>query len=232
MFLGSISCATVDGPSRHKAGLGHYPSAFHTLVFLLLWCDGQCTVFDGEGRLLCEGVSYYSLFEPVWLKNSRLKPDNLFAFDATSFHPIYATTFLLNFYQHIIIEGRNFDSAVGQILNGSTLSRHSGIVRFWRDGDVVRKCVLRWAHLRTQPWGRAVLYQCPSCGCIQAWDQQKIQGASSQLRDVSMRCSYKGVQGQGCKKCLTFEKPPEEYKAVKASEGIWVAFGVEKSEFL
>lgn len=164
-----------------------------------------------------------------------MKPANLFAFDAPSFHPIYAATFLLNFFQHIIIEGRSFDSAVGQLLNTSALSRHTGIVRFWRDGLDVRKCVLRWAHSRTQPWGRPVPYQCPSCNCVQAWDQQKIQAASSQLRDVSMRCSYKGEQGQreeACQKYLTFDKPPGPFKAVKLSEGVWVAFGVEKSDFL
>jgi hypothetical protein len=154
-----------------------------------------------------------------------MKPANLFAFNAPSFHPIYATTFLLNFFQHIIIEGRSFDSAVGQLLNTSALSRHSGIERYWRDkqGDV-RECTLKWAHLRTQPWGNPVPYQCPSCGCIQAWDQ-KIKGASSQLRDVSMCCSYKGGQ-KACQESLIFQNT-EPFKAVKLSEGVWVAFGVE-----
>lgn len=172
-------------------------------------------------------------------ENSRLKPDNLFAFDAPSFHPIYATTFLLGFFQHIIIEGRKFDSAIGLLLNTSPLSRHTGILRFWKDIRnhcvVFRSCELRWAHLRTQPWGRSVPYQCPSCFCIQAWDQQKIHGASSQLRDVSMGCSYGGKQGQregACKECLTFMKPEEVFKVVKASEGTWVAFGVKLTEFL
>lgn len=152
---------------------------------------------------------------------------NLFAFNAHSFHPIYAATFLLNFFQHIIIEGRTFDSAVGQLLNTSALSRHTGIVRYWRDKLGVKKCELRWAHSRTQPWGTPVPYQCPSCRCIQAWDQKKIQVASSQLRDVSMRCSYKGGQ-KACEECLSFQKPNEEpFKAVKLSEGVWVAFGTE-----
>lgn len=176
----------------------------------------------------------FSSLNSMRLTINRLKPDNLFAFNATSFHPIYAATFLLNFFQHIVIEGRSFDSAVGQILNTSALSRHTGIIRFWRDGPVIKKCELRWSHLRTQPWGQSVPYQCPSCRCVQAWDQQKIQGASSQLRDVSMRCSYKGKPGQegACEKCLAFKQPPESFKAVKASEGTWVAFGLGKSEHL
>ncbi|KAH9014023.1 hypothetical protein EDB85DRAFT_2215399 [Lactarius pseudohatsudake] len=64
------------------------------------------------------------------------KPANLFAFDAPAFHPIYAATFLLNFFQHIVIEGRSFDSAVGLLLNTSALSRHTGIKRFWSRGEV------------------------------------------------------------------------------------------------
>ena len=162
-------------------------------------------------------------------------PANLFAFDAQSFHPIYATTFLLNFFQHVVIEGRTFDSAAGAILNTSALSCHSGIIRFWKDDSGVRKCKLKWTHLRTQPWGKPVLYQCPTCWCIQAWDQQKINGVSSQPRDVSMRCRFSGEQGpsQGrCPECLTFSKPSEPFKPVKLSEGVWLAFGIENSDFL
>ncbi|KAF8264024.1 hypothetical protein EI94DRAFT_1739344 [Lactarius quietus] len=166
---------------------------------------------------------------------NKWKPVNLFAFDAPSFHPIYATTFLLNFFQHIIVEGRTFDSAAGQLLNTSPLCRHTGILRFWTFDSVVRKCVLRWAHSRTQPWGMPVPYQCPSCHCIQAWDQKNGEASSQLGRDVSMHCSYKGNQGLGqgrCRECLTLSKPSEPFKPVKLSEGVWVAFGLEKSEFL
>jgi hypothetical protein len=178
-----------------------------------------------------------STFQTGVAQKGRLKPANLFAFDAPSFHPIYAATFLLNFFQHVIIEGRAFDSVAGQLLNTSALSLHSGIVRFWRDRSlVVKKCVLRWAHSRTQPWGTPVPYQCPSCHCIQAWDQQKIQVAPSQLRDVTMRCSYKGEEGQRqgeCHECLTFKNTSTEpFKPVKLSEGVWVAFGIPRSGFL
>ena len=37
---------------------------------------------------------------------------------------------------------------------------------------------------------------------------------------------------RNCQKYLTFDKPPGPFKAVKLSEGVWVAFGVEKSDFL
>ncbi|KAH9017859.1 hypothetical protein EDB85DRAFT_2201432 [Lactarius pseudohatsudake] len=116
------------------------------------------------------------------------KPANLFAFDAPAFHPIYAATFLLNFFQHNVIEGRSFDSAVGLLLNTSALSRHTGIKRFWSRGEVVKECCLRWTHLRTQPWGNAVPHQCQDCGCIQSWNQ-KVKGPSTELPrdDVSMR---------------------------------------------
>jgi hypothetical protein len=174
------------------------------------------------------------LQSPVAQKTRRT-PANLFAFDAPLFHPIYATTFLLNFFQHVIIEGRTFDSAAGAILNTSALSRHSGIVRFWKDDSGVRKCKLKWAHLCTQPRGTPVLYQCPSCCCIQAWDQQKIRGNSSQPRDVTMYCQYSGDQGPSqrrCAECLTFSKPNEPFKHVKLSEGVWLAIGVQNSDFL
>ena len=39
-------------------------------------------------------------FQSTLTQNSRLKPANLFAFDAPSFHPIYVATFLLDFFQH------------------------------------------------------------------------------------------------------------------------------------
>lgn len=172
-------------------------------------------------------------FQSTLTQNSRLKPANLFAFDAPSFHPIYAATFLLDFFQHIIIEGRNFDSAIGLLVNNSSLSRHTGIERFWaRDKDkVVKHCTLKWAHSRARPWGMPVPYQCSSCHCIQAWDQ-KGHGASSELaRDVSMRCSYKGKQGR-CRNRLTFVMPSQPLKPIKLSEGVWVAVGLEKSDFL
>ena len=163
---------------------------------------------------------------------SRSKPANLFAFDAPSFHPIYAATFLINFFQYIIIEGRTFDSAIGQLLNTSGLSHHSGIMCFWTHNSKVKECLLKWAHSHTQPWGQPVPYQCPSCRCIQAWDQ-KGQGTSSELgRDVTMWCSYKDEQGQ-CSECLTFVRPGSTpFKPIKLSEGVWMAIGLKKSDLL
>jgi hypothetical protein len=165
---------------------------------------------------------------------SRWRPANLFAFEAQAFHPTFATTFLINFFQYITIEGRTFDSAAGLILNTSPLSRHSGIVRYWRikskDVDEVRHCKLRWTHSRIQPWGQPVDYQCRKCKCIQAWDQ-KSKAESSQNRPVSMQCSYKGGRGQ-CEECLTFKQPEERYKPLKQPEGVWMAFGVTRSEYL
>ncbi|KAH8976386.1 hypothetical protein EDB86DRAFT_2841066 [Lactarius hatsudake] len=163
--------------------------------------------------------------------HDRWKPANVIAFDTPAFHPIYATTFLLNFFHYIVIEDRSFGSAIGLLLNTSPLSRHTGIVRFWAVGSVVKSCTLKWAHSRTQPWGKPVPYQCTSCRCIQAWDQ-KGQGASSELRgDVKMWCSYKGENGR-CSQCLTFDMPLTPYKALKLPEGVWVAFGLPKSDFL
>jgi hypothetical protein len=147
----------------------------------------------------------------------------LFAFDAPAFHPIYAATFLLSFFQHIVIEGRTLDSAIGLLLNTSPLSRHTGIVHFWTRDSVVSNCTLRWAHSRTQPWGKPVPYQCPSCRCVQAWDQ-KGRGASSEL------CSYKG-KGP-CRESHTVLRPSDPFKSIKLSGGVWVAFGLEKSDFL
>ena len=165
-------------------------------------------------------------------QKSRSKPANLFAFDMPSFHPIYATTFLLGFFQHIIIEGWSFDSAIGLLLNTSTLSHHAGIMRFWMRDSVVKECLLKWSHSHTQPWGQPVLYQCPACKCIQSWDQKGL-GASSELgRDVTMQCSYKGEEGQ-CPKCLTFVRPTSPpFKPIKLTEGIWMAIGLKRSELL
>ena len=176
--------------------------------------------------------AFFFLFLVCLTRVNRQKPTNLFAFDAPAFHPIYATTFLLNFFQCIIIEGRTFDSAIGQLLNTSALSRHSGIVRFWTSNSVVKKCTLRWTHSRIQPWGKPVPYQCPSCHCIQAWNQ-KHQGASSELgRNEMVHCSYQTVDGRRCPKHLTFDKPSTLYKPLKLLEGAWVAFGLKKSDFL
>jgi hypothetical protein len=160
----------------------------------------------------------------------------LFAFDAPAFHPIYATTFLLSFFQYVIIEGRTLDSAIGLLLNTSALSRHTGVVRFWTRDSVVRNCTLRWAHSRTQPCGTPVPYQCPSCGCIQAWDQ-KGHGPSSELgQEVTMRCSYKGKHWQGkqgpCRESHTVLRPSDPFKPIKLTEGVWVAFGLKNSDFL
>ena len=156
---------------------------------------------------------------------------NLFAFDAPAFHPIYATTFLLHFFHHIIIEDRTFDSTIGLLLNASPLSRHTAIVRFWTVNSVVKSCTLKWAHSRTQPWGNPVPYQCPSCRCIQAWDQRG-QGPSSEVgRDVTMQCSYEGEHGR-CTARLTFTKPQLPYKTLKLPEGVWIALGHTKSDLL
>ena len=162
-------------------------------------------------------------------QTNRWKPANLFAFDAPAFHPILAATFLLNFFQHIIIYGRTFDSSTALLLNASPLSCHTGIMRFWTRNSVVNNCTLRWTHFRTRPWGESVPYQCPSCRCIQAWDQK---GRGAELgRDVTMTCSYKDRDEQ-CPGRLTFPKPSDSYKALKQSEGLWVAFGLKKSDFL
>jgi hypothetical protein len=178
------------------------------------------------GALVNVATSCHSVksFANMW------KLTNLFAFTAPSFHPIFATTFLLNFFQHIVIEGRSFDSAIGLLLNASTLSRHSGIKRFWTRGSAVMDCELRWTHSRTQPLGELVPYQCPRCHCIQAWDQGKNNTDSSQLRDVKMTCSYKDARGK-CAECIEFLSR-RRFKTVKALEGAWVAFDVEKKDFL
>jgi hypothetical protein len=137
----------------------------------------------------------------------------------------------MDYFLHIIIEGRTFDSVAGLLLSTSPLARHTGIVRFWTQNAVVRNCTIKWAHSRTRPWGNPVPYQCPRCHCIQAWEQ-KGQGASSELHgDVTMRCSYKGEGGK-CGECLTFRKAPEQFKALKQPEGTWVAFGLGKADFL
>lgn len=161
---------------------------------------------------------------------SRWKPTNLFAFDARFFHPVFATTFILDFFQHVIIEGRPFKDVVGLLFSSSTLSRHTGIVRFWTSGVDVRHCTFRWSHCRIQPWGKPVPYQCPTCYCVQAWNQ-KGNGPSSELRGcVTMSCTYKGEHGR-CTKQLFFEQSGP-YKTLKSPEGIWVAFGIDKSDSL
>jgi len=162
---------------------------------------------------------------------NRLKPANLFAFNARAFHPIYATTFILNFFHYVIIDGRKFDSVAGLLFSSSTLSRHTGILRFWAHDTVVKSCTFKWAHSRTQPLGESVPYQCPTCHCIQAWDQTG-QGPSSELRkNVTMGCRYVGEQGR-CTEELHFIMPSLPFKALKQPEGVWVAFGVGKSDFL
>ncbi|KAH8976756.1 hypothetical protein EDB86DRAFT_2839264 [Lactarius hatsudake] len=186
--------------------------------------------FNTHWFLLCCGalVNVPTSLDGVRSFSNEWKPANLFAFDAPAFHPIYAATFLLNFFQHIVIEGRSFDSAVGLLLNTSALSRHTGIKRFWSRGSVVNTCWLRWTHLRTQPWGNAVPHQCQGCGCIQSWNQ-KVKGPSTELPrdDVSMRCSYRGSK-EPCQECLIFEKPETPFKAIKLTEGVCMAVATYK----
>lgn len=207
-------------------------SALDTHWFFL--CCGALVKTPSSMKRVKSFANKYVIFtfQSALTEDSRWKPSNLFAFDAPAFHPIYAATFLINFFQYIIIEGRSFDSAIGLILNASALSRHTGIVRLWTRDSVVRDCTLRWAHSRTQPWGEPVPYQCPICFCIQAWNQ-KGRGASSELgRDVTMRCSYKeGKQGP-CRGCHTVVRPSSPFKAIKLTEGVWVAFGLENSDCL
>jgi hypothetical protein len=198
--------------------------------WFFLCCGALVNISFDAVKSFAEEYVFFA-FQPTLTHNSRSKPANLFAFNAPSFHPIYATTFLLDFFQYTIIEGRTFDSIAGQLLNTSSLSRHTGIQRFWTRDLVTRHCELKWAHSRTRPWGEPVPFQCPDCRCIQAWDQ-KGNGASSELsRDVTIRCSYRGTKGQ-CTNCLTFVKSTEPFKPVKLSEGIWMAVGLEKSDFL
>jgi len=163
---------------------------------------------------------------------NRLKPASLFAFNAHAFHPIYAATFVLDFFHYVIVDGRTFDSVAGLLFSSSPLSRHMGVLRFWTHGSVVKRCTFKWAHSRTQLLGELVLYQCPTCYCIQAWDQRSL-GPSSELRqDVTIRCGYVGEQGR-CTQELHFTLPPNlPFKTLKQPEGVWVAFGVEKTDFL
>ena len=199
-------------------------------------CCGALINVPSSMRMVRSFANEYVVFtfQSTLTQKGRWTPANLFAFNTPSFHPIYAATFLLNFFQHIIIEGRTFDSAIGLLLNTSALSRHTGIMRFWTRDSVVRDCTLKWSHSRTQPWGNPVPYQCPSCRCIQSW-AQRGNGASSELgRDVTMCCSYQGKRGQqdGCREYLKFDRPSEPFKRIKLSEGIWMAIGLENSDFL
>jgi len=163
---------------------------------------------------------------------NRLKPASLFAFNACAFHPIYAATFVLDFFHYVIVDGRTFNSVAGLLFSSSPLSRHTGVLHFWTHGSVVKRCTFKWAHSCIQPLGESVLYQCPTCYCIQAWDQRSL-GPSSKLRqDVTMRCKYVGEQGQ-CTQELHFTSPPNLlFKTLKQPEGVWVAFGVGKTDFL
>ena len=187
--------------------------------WFLFYCGALVNVTSSHDRV--------KFFANTW------KLANLFAFTAPSFHPIFATTFLLNLFQYIVIEGRSFDSAVGLLLNTSTLSRHSGIKRFWTRDSAVNDCELTWTHSRTQPLGELVPYQRPRCHCIQAWDQGKNNTDSShasQLRDVKMTCSYKDARGK-CAECIAFlNRRP--FKTVKVPERAWVAFDIKKKDFL
>ena len=154
------------------------------------------TPLPEDGQILFPKVCCFTFQSTQTLaltQKSSSKPANLFAFDAPSFHPIYATC-LLGFLQHIIIEGRSFDSAIVLLLNTSTLSRHAGIMRFWTRDSVVKECLLKWSHSHTQPWGQPVLYQCPTCKCIQSWDQKGL-GASSEL---SRPLPWWVLHGRGC----------------------------------
>ena len=133
MFYEPISwpSMTVDNQCDHKTPLGYYCSIWHTLVLPLLWCFYQELLFPEDGQILCPKVccfTFQSTQNLALTQKSSSKPANLFAFDAPSFHAIYATTFLLGFFQHIIMEGWSFDSAIGLLLNTSTLSRHAGIM--------------------------------------------------------------------------------------------------------
>ena len=195
----------------------------------MLWGTCPCPFILREVEVIFQQVRLCTLpFSRTQVSRSR--PTNLFAFDATSFHPVFATTFVINFFQYIIIDGRHFQHVVGLILSSSILSRHTGIVRFWTHDADVKHCTLRWSHSRTQPWGEPLPYQCPTCCCIQAWDQ-KGNGPSSELRGpVTMSCSYKGEDGP-CAKQLYF-KASYPYKALKSPEGTWVAFGINKSDLL
>ena len=159
-------------------------------------------------------------------------PANLFTFNAPSFHPIYAETFLLNF-QHIIIKVQTFDSAIGLLLNTLALSHHTGIMCLWTCDSVVRDCTLKWSHSCTQPWGNPVPYQCPSCWCIQSWAQRGNRAWSELGRDVTMCCLYQGKQGQqdGCCEYLKFDRPSEPFKCIKLLEEISVAIGLKNSNF-
>jgi hypothetical protein len=208
--------------------IGHGTVDAHWFFFC---CGALVNAPSSFERLKCFANKYVLctlLFS--WTQVSRWKPTNLFAFDAPSFHPVFATTFVLDFFQYIIIDGRSFKTVVGLLFSSSTLSRHTGIVRFWtRDADV-NHCTFRWSHSCTQPWGTPVPYQCPTCYCIQAWDQ-KGNGPSSELRgSVTISCTYKGEDGQ-CTKQLIFEQS-HPYKTLKSPEGIWVAFGIDKSDLL
>ena len=98
---------------------------YSTLVFLLLWCIYQELLFPGDGQIICPKVYCFTFQSTQTLaltQKSRSKPANLFTFDVPSFHPIYATTFLLGFFQHIIIEGQSFDSAIGLLVMKRTIS--------------------------------------------------------------------------------------------------------------
>ncbi|KAF8266767.1 hypothetical protein EI94DRAFT_1701500 [Lactarius quietus] len=109
-----------------------------------------------------------------------------YIFTTLTFHPIYATTFLIHFFQHIIIEDRNFDKTIGLLLSALPLSRHTGIVHFWTVDSAVKSSM-----------GRSGAISVPI---------------------LSLRPSL-GSKGPG-----------GFIRALKVPEGVWIAFGLTKSD--
>ena len=97
------------------------------------------TPLPEDGQILCPKVCCFTFQSTQTLaltQKSSSKPANLFAFDAPSFHPIYATTCLLGFFQHTIIEGRSLtvplcSSSIHQHFHVMLASCVSGHVTQW-----------------------------------------------------------------------------------------------------
>jgi hypothetical protein len=136
------------------------------------------------------------------------------AFTGIDFGPCHASSFLLGYGQHVLLEKMKPETCFERLLPVAyPLTRQTDLiyVRTDKEKDIIGSRYL-WVHEEVKPWGQDLPVQCSRCGRVRNWLFSKSKG----------NCIF-SCKDPKCEEKLVFS-PPEKMA--------WVGIGISGGRWL
>lgn len=130
----------------------------------------------------------------------------------------YLNTFLLDFANHVLLDGFKGTIIVPELLYRSSVGLHTPVFHFsgssQADGWVTKSLEYVWTHPTKRPHGRSIPMQCPICRAYRPWKDFPDHAGI-----VNLKCSTV-VAGVPCVGSHQIH-PLTDFRSVKYNAGVW-----------